>query len=166
MTAVRLLSREPDRAEHLAWRPLDAHLSTAIQEQLPFEEDRHRPTPRRRGPYGRQPTATAELPPAPGFAARVTVAAVEVAQGARPATQLMRHCSPAVFDGLVRRQAHRAGRLGACHPVFVRRVRACHIADGIVEAAVIVSVNARVRAIALRLEGVDGRWVITALEMG
>lgn len=165
MTAVRLLSREPDRIEHLAWRPLDEHLRAAIQEQLPFEEDR-RPAPRRRAPYGRQPTTTAELPPATGFAARVTVAAVEVAQGARPATQLMRHCSPAVFDALVRRQAHRAGRLGACHPVFLRRARACHIADGIVEAAVVVSVNARVRAIALRLEGVDGRWVITALEMG
>jgi hypothetical protein len=153
----------------LAWRSLDAPRLAAIQDQLPFEDPRHShaPGPRPRDTtFERQPTATAQLPPADAFAARLAVAAVEVAAGARPATQLMRHCAPRVFESLVRRQAHRAGRLTRRPAVALRRVRVCHVRDGVVEAAVIVVVARRVRPVAVRLEGLDGRWLVTALEMG
>lgn len=153
----------------LAWRSLDAPRLAAIQDQLPFDDPRHSHAPRPRPrdtTFERQPTPTAQLPPADAFAARLAVAAVEVAAGARPATQLMRHCAPRVFESLVRRQAHRAGRLTRRPAVALRRVRVCHVRDGVVEAAVIVVVARRVRPVAVRLEGLDGRWLVTALEMG
>jgi hypothetical protein len=63
----------------------------------------------------------------------------------------------------------------------VRSVRVCEPADGVAEvSAVVVGLEAvaatkgrtgaagrrRCRAVALRLEGVDGRWMMTALTMG
>ena len=48
----------------------------------------------------------------------------------------------------------------------VRRVRVCEPADGIVEACAVVVSHGRVRALALRLEGLDGRWLVTALTIG
>uniref|UniRef100_UPI00262EF298 Rv3235 family protein n=1 Tax=uncultured Pseudokineococcus sp. TaxID=1642928 RepID=UPI00262EF298 len=48
----------------------------------------------------------------------------------------------------------------------VRRVRITHPADGVVEAAAVVMDTDRVRAVALRLEGWDTRWRLTALELG
>jgi hypothetical protein len=38
-------------------------------------------------------------------------------------------------------------------------------ADGVVEATVTAAARARTRAIALRLEGLDGRWRVTALAL-
>lgn len=162
MTAVALALPDP-----LAWHSLDTARPAPVQEQLPFEDRATGHLPRKRDTtFDRQPTSTAVLPPAGAVAARLALAAVEIAAGARPATQLMRHCSPRVFESLVRRQAHRAGRLTPRPPVILRRVRVCHVLDGVVEATVIVSVARRVRPVAVRLEGLDGRWLLTALEMG
>jgi hypothetical protein len=38
-------------------------------------------------------------------------------------------------------------------------------ADGVVEAVVVVSGPARTRALAMRVEGVDGRWRATSLAL-
>jgi len=56
-------------------------------------------------------------------------------------------------------------------PAPVRRavVRSVHTTEpvpGVVEASAVVVDRGRVRAVALRLEGLDGRWRATALEMG
>lgn len=164
MTAPALLVAPPDR---LRWRPLAVPGPVMVQEQLPFDDPQPpRRASRRDTTFDRQPTSTADLPDPAGLAGRLAVAAVEVGTGARPATQLMRHCAPGVFDSLVRRQAHRAGRTTRRPPVVLRRVRVCHVRDGVVEAAVIVDVARRVRPVALRLEGLDRRWLLTALEMG
>lgn len=157
------------RPEPLAWHSLDEREHAAIamvQEQLPFDTPETAQRTRRDTTFDRQPTATADLPPAGEFAAKLAIAVVEIAAGARPATQVMRHSAPRVFDSLVRRQAHRAGRTTLRRPVILRRVRICHVRDGVAEATVIVSVAGRVRPVALRLEGLDGRWLVTALEMG
>lgn len=154
-------------ADRLPWRSLDTPHRAPIQEQLPFEEPAAASRPRKRDTtFDRQPTSTADLPQPGPFAARLAIAAIEVAAGARPATQLMRHCAPRVFESLVRRQAHRAGRSTARPHVVLRRVRVCHVRDGVVEATVIVAVGRRVRPLAVRLEGLDGRWLMTALEIG
>jgi hypothetical protein len=49
---------------------------------------------------------------------------------------------------------------------LVRRVRICQPGDGIVEACAVVVDNGRVRAIALRMTGIDRRWVVSALQVG
>ena len=49
---------------------------------------------------------------------------------------------------------------------IVRRVLLCEPADGVVEACAVVLDNGRVRALAMRLTGIDRRWVISALQVG
>ncbi|WP_116114126.1 Rv3235 family protein [Austwickia chelonae] len=155
-----------------AWVPLAVTRSStrSVQDELPLEEQpkrlRHRPSATTDRLFERRPTATADLPPAPQFVARMAVALSEIAAGARPATQVMRHCSPKVFESLLRRQSHQAGRAPARRAVVVRRVRVCDVRDGIVEAVVVLADKYRVRPLALRIEGLDGRWIITALDMG
>ncbi len=117
--------------------------------------------------FGPQPTRTADLPEPTAWAGRMGLAAIEVARGVRPAQQLMRWTSPPIFASLVRRQM-RAVRRGRAirRPLVLRRVTCCHPRDGIVEATVVVHDGGQVRALALRLEGQDHRWVISALELG
>jgi hypothetical protein len=48
----------------------------------------------------------------------------------------------------------------------VRSVRVSEPTDGVAEVCAIVQQGPRCRAIALRLEGIDGRWQCTALQIG
>jgi hypothetical protein len=45
-------------------------------------------------------------------------------------------------------------------------VRVTEPADGVAEVSALVRRGLRVTAVALRLEGMDGRWQCTALELG
>jgi len=51
-------------------------------------------------------------------------------------------------------------------PIQLISVRVCQPADGIAEVSATVRAGRRVRAIAFRVEGVQGRWRITALDIG
>ena len=62
---------------------------------------------------------------------------------------------------LARRRGRRTHR-----PPVVRTLRTCHPADGVCEVSAVVWADGRVRALALRMTGVDGRWLITAWELG
>ncbi len=115
-----------------------------------------------------RPTASAELPDPEPLCAGLVLAAVEVLTGARPAAQLVRWLTADVYAGLQRRAAlalRVRGRRRTARAV-VRHVRTSAPRDGVVEAAVVVWDGERVRAAALRLEGVDHRWRVTALEVG
>jgi aerobic-type carbon monoxide dehydrogenase small subunit (CoxS/CutS family) len=48
----------------------------------------------------------------------------------------------------------------------VRSVRLCEPGDGVAEACAVVIDGARVRALAMRLVGLDGRWLVEALQVG
>jgi hypothetical protein len=48
----------------------------------------------------------------------------------------------------------------------VGSVHICVVAPGIVEACAVVSGMTRARAIALRLEARDQRWIVTAMQLG
>lgn len=93
-------------------------------------------------------------------------ALVEVMSGARPAPQVIRWTTHEVYSVLARRNAVSSRRTMVARPVIVRRVRICQPADGVVEACAVVLDNGRVRALAMRLTGVDRRWVISALQVG
>ena len=104
-------------------------------------------------------TPRAELP-APGPRAAVLVGAImEALGGRRPLTQLVRWLTTDVYDELevnVTRGSSWTSRL--C------RLMVSEPADGVAEVTAIVQRGQRATALALRLEGRDGRWVVTALE--
>lgn len=106
-------------------------------------------------------TASAQLPSA-GRAAQVfATALVEVLAGRRPVGQLRVHAAPAVFAGLVNRASS-----ALVAPAQLLSVRVCQPADGVAEVSATVRSGLRARAIAFRMEGVDGRWRVTALDIG
>jgi hypothetical protein len=123
------------------------------------------------GPARRR-TPTSELPDPVRWAAQFVQAAVEVAVGLRPAVQLVRWTHEDVYATLARRndvavRARRAGRLAVpLGRTRVRSVRCCAVHDGVVEASAVVTDGVRHRGVALRLEGLDGRWRVTAMEIG
>lgn len=117
--------------------------------------------------FGPRITPTAELPDAVTWAARLGLALVETSCGARPAVQVMRWVSPTVYESIVRRSARAVMRRRATRrPTRVRRVRVCSPADGVAECTVVVEDHHRVRALAFRMEGIDGRWIITDAHIG
>lgn len=117
------------------------------------------------GDFGPQPTSSAALPSARAWAARVVQAIVEVLGGVRPVGQLVRWTTTEVYDEI-------AGLVvpgpRPCAPprAVVRSVHVAEPADGVAEVCALVRRGARSTAVALRLEGRDGRWQCTALELG
>lgn len=125
--------------------------------------------------FSRLPTARADLPPAGAWVARLAMAMVEVYLGQRPASQLVRWTTTEVLS-----QLQYSARVRAAHPSTSRRVqpgqvqrigrysiasmRVVEPADGIVEATVILIGPARPIPLAIRLEGLDGRWICTVVD--
>lgn len=122
--------------------------------------------------FGPQRTRRDDLPDPALWAGRMAHALVEVMTGLRPPPQVLRWTTPEVYSVVARRGATVARRAAegrgprARVRVGVQRVRVCEPADGVVEAAVVLRVGGRVRAAALRLSGEDGRWRVTALQIG
>ena len=120
----------------------------------------------------RRPTPSAE-PPAPRrWPAQLAQAVAEALAGHRPVQQLLRWTNDEVYAALLGRAAGSPGRGGPVtrgrvsgpRPV-VRALRLSRPRDGVVEASAVVQTGARCRALALRLEGLDGRWRATALDV-
>lgn len=117
--------------------------------------------------FGPQATLRYALPEPRAWAHAIAVAVLESLGGRRPPTQFARAMTSEVYDVIARRHAValRRGATGA-QPSLVRRVALCEPADGVAELSIVVHHGGRVRAIAMRMSGVDGRWLITAFEMG
>lgn len=114
--------------------------------------------------FGRRRTARSELP-APGTrAATVVRLLLEVVVGERPVRQVAAWVSPRVLAGLEHRSPAQRTSLG--RRPMLRSVRVTEPADAVAEVSAVVSLGDRVRAVALRLEGLDGRWTVTALHVG
>ena len=117
--------------------------------------------------YAHQLSARAELPDPTPLVAALAQAFVEVMAGLRPPPQVSRWTSPEVYAALCRRAAVATRRGPASRrPAVVRRVRVQEPADGVVEACAVVIQQDRVRALALRLTGLDRRWIVTELSVG
>jgi hypothetical protein len=122
--------------------------------------------------FGPQRTVRDDLPDPAVWAGRITHALLEVMMGLRPAPQVVRWTTPEVYAVIARRSALAARRSAAGRVprqrerLRVLRVRVCEPADGIAEAAIVVHHGDRVRAVAIRLEGQDGKWRISALQIG
>jgi hypothetical protein len=161
--------REPPYDDELAGRHLG--LVGPLDRQLPFDSVdlaapsmlRLRETADRFAP---QATGRDHLPELTVFARRLVIGIIETATGRRSAAQLSQHTAPAVQTGLAR-DAGRIRRLGtAQRPATLHSIHLSEPADGVAEVAAIVRIDSRFRAIALRLEGLDGRWRCVRLQIG
>jgi hypothetical protein len=105
-----------------------------------------------------------------GWAARLGQAVVETCTLGRPVSQLARWTTEPVYAELLARYVPAARQgLAQRRVVVSERVRSVHVcepADGVAEAALVVAGGRRPRALALRLEGWNGRWVCSAIEWG
>jgi hypothetical protein len=115
---------------------------------------------------GPSATRSADLPDPRPLTSRLAQAVAETLAGARPAGQLARFLTLEVLEDLERW----TGRLLAGSPRATIRptVSSVHLSepdDGVTEACAVVDTGVRRRALALRLEGIDGRWRCTALEL-
>ncbi len=113
--------------------------------------------------FGRLPTSRAELPDARRWAARLIVATLETLAGRRPVQQLMPWTDDAVYAQLSRKVRSRRAAGG---PGALRSLRISEPADGVVEICAVVAGADRCRAVAARMEGADGRWRCTAMQLG
>ena len=120
--------------------------------------------------FAPRPTPSSALPDAERSCTALVRAVVEVLAGTRPASQLVRWTTLEVHAALQQRAALAARRGRSGPPLrrqaVVRALRICEPADGVAEACAVVLDRGRVRAVALRLEGLDGRWRVSALEIG
>lgn len=119
--------------------------------------------------FGPQPTPTVDLPDPEPFLRNVTQGVLEVFSGVREVDQLMRWVAEDAYRSLVVRAnlATRArnarGQVAQRPPQSILAVQHSSPADGVVEGVVIVRGPARSRAVAMRIEGLDGRWRVTSL---
>lgn len=95
-------------------------------------------------------------------AAMLTRALLEAMAGIRPVTQLSKWVTAEVLAVMQASVVHRNASRPA--PTALRRVLVSEPLPGVAEVTAIVDRGNRAEALALRLEGLDGRWVVTALQ--
>jgi hypothetical protein len=107
----------------------------------------------------------AELPDPQAAGRRLITLTLEAFAGRRPVGQLRSLVSPLLFEALCQRR-----RPGWCTegtaPLLISSVRVGEPVDGVAEVSAVARRGGRAHAIAARLEGIDGRWRCTALQIG
>ena len=107
--------------------------------------------------FSRQPTKRELLPEPNIWIEKFTQGAFEVMAGRRNGAQFARWTNRAVYFYL----QHRNDLFNVAPKIH--HVHICEPADGIAEATVTVRLGDRLKAAALRFEGLDGRWICTSL---
>ena len=107
----------------------------------------------------------ADLPDARDAGRRLITLTLEALAGRRPLTQLQPMTSLGVFAALSAGRRPRWCAEGTS-PLVVGRVHVCEPVDGVAEVSTVARRAGRAHAIAARLEGIDGRWRCTALQVG
>jgi hypothetical protein len=132
----------------------------------------HRPGPRPRpaahlprDDFGPSWSARTELPDPREAGRRVLTMALEALAARRPLAQLRPFTSIGVFTALSRGTRPRWCAEGTS-PLVVGPVHLCEPVDGVAEVSAVARRAGRAHAVAARLEGIDGRWQCTALQIG
>lgn len=108
-------------------------------------------------------TPASRLPGAKVFAHRLVQGVLEVAAGVRPVKQLRRDTTPELYETLA---SNLSGRPRTAGERPLRPILSLHVQErpeGVAEVCGTVQRGSRVVAVALRLEGMDGRWKCTEL---
>jgi hypothetical protein len=113
--------------------------------------------------FAPQRTPRDQLPDPAPRAAMLARAVLEALSGDRPVSQLLPWTSDVVYDDLETRVDPTGPRPWAA---ALRRIRVCEPVPGVAEVAAVVQRGPRASALAMRLEGIDGRWLLTALAIG
>jgi Family of unknown function (DUF6459) len=134
----------------------------------------HRPGPRPRtgrvtarpdGDFGPSWSVRADLPDAREAGRRLITCTLEALAGRRPIAQVQPMTSLRLFTALTEGRRPRWCAEGTS-PLLVGRVHVCEPVDGVAEVSTVARRDGRAHAIAARLEGIDGRWRCTALQIG
>lgn len=107
----------------------------------------------------------ADLPEPAAAARRLVTVALEAFAGRRPMAQLQPVVTPALFSALTSRRRPRWCAEGTS-ALRVSSVRVTEPVDGVAEVSAVARRDGRAHAVAARLEGIDGRWRCTALQIG
>jgi hypothetical protein len=133
----------------------------------------HQPGPRPRtgqaalldDDFGPAWTLRSELPDARAAGRMLVTMTLEAMTGRRPFAQLQAMTSAGVFAALTAGRRPRWCAEGTA-PLFVGPVHVCEPVDGVAEISALARRAGRAHAVAARLEGIDGRWRCTALQIG
>lgn len=109
--------------------------------------------------FAPQPTSASDLPAIEPIVLQFIHNAVEIWAGRRSSQQLQQLCHYTVFSELQRFSGTQkeVGR--------VRKTRITAPIDGVCEATVTIRFGDRLRVVAIRFEGLDGRWLCTCLNL-
>jgi Family of unknown function (DUF6459) len=133
----------------------------------------HRPGPRPRpdqvasadADFGPAWSTRTDLPDPAAAGRRLITLALEAFAGRRPLSQLQPLTSPGVYTALTARRRPQWCAAGTA-PLLVGRIHVCEPVDGVAEISAVARRAGRAHALAARLEGIDGRWRCTALQIG
>ena len=121
--------------------------------------------------FSHQPSPRSALPAPTPLLENLTRCVIEILAGARDLEQISRWVTDDVYRHLLKRvvlsaRARQAKGTAPARPTFsIGSVTICEPRDGVAESTVIVRGRARVRAVAIRLEGLDNRWRATAINV-
>ncbi len=109
--------------------------------------------------FSPQPTSASDLPELHQWTMKFVVSVLEIWAGRRSPSQLTRMCHRKIFTEL-------HARAGSMKEVGkLRTIHQSEPLDGICESVVTVRFGERLRALSVRFEGVDNRWLCTALDL-
>jgi len=109
--------------------------------------------------FAPEPTSAADLPDIKELTYQFIHNVVEIWAGRRTASQVQAMCHHLIFTDLQRKAGQQkiVGR--------IRKINVTQPLDGISESTVTVRYGDRLRVVVIRFEGLDGRWLCTALSL-
>jgi hypothetical protein len=105
------------------------------------------------------PTSASVLPDIHAWTMKFIVSVVEVWAGRRQPAQLIHWCHRVIYMELLKSSGSQK-EIGK-----IKSIHQSEPLDGICENTVLIRYGERLRAVVIRFEGVDGRWLCTALKM-
>lgn len=105
------------------------------------------------------PTSATELPELHAWTMKFIVSVVEIWAGRRQPAQLISWCHRVIYMELLRTSGSQK-EIGK-----IKSIHQSEPLDGICESTALIRYGDRLRAVVIRFEGVDGRWLCTALKM-
>ncbi len=115
--------------------------------------------------FGPAATRRRDLPDPAVVGRALVTTTLEAFAGRRSFTQLQSGFSLPVFAAISRGRRPQWCTEGT-GPLLVSSVRVAEPVDGVAEVSAVARRNGRAHAVAARLEGIDGRWRCTALQVG
>jgi hypothetical protein len=109
--------------------------------------------------FAPKPTSACDLPDIRQLTFQFIHSVVEIWAGRRTASQVQAMCHHLIFADL-QRKAGQQKLVGK-----IRKIKVTEPLDGISETTVTIRYGDRLRVVAIRFEGLDGRWLCTALTL-